>query len=235
MAETIIFHRHSLIVRVTHWINVVALTIMLMSGFQIFNAHRALYWGPKGADADHHWFALPHGFPAWATVPSWQDLATGRTWHFAFAWIFVINGLIYLLFGLVSGHFWRDFRPSSAQLRGIGHSIWDHLRLKFPKGEEARTYNVLQKIAYIGIVVALPFMLATGLTMSPGVDAAAPWLLDLFGGRQSARSIHFILAWAIIAFVIIHLIAILAAGPINEIRSMITGRYAIEPDKETQP
>ncbi len=147
----------------------------------------------------------------------------------------MINGLIYLLFGLVSGHFWRDFRPSSAQLRGIGHSIWDHLRLKFPKGEEARTYNVLQKIAYIGIVVALPFMLATGLTMSPGVDAAAPWLLDLFGGRQSARSIHFILAWAIIAFVIIHLIAILAAGPINEIRSMITGRYAIEPDKETQP
>ncbi len=91
---------------------------------------------------------------------------------------------------------------------------------------------MLQKFAYIGIVIVLPLMLLTGLTMSPGVDSAAPWLLDLFGGRQSARSIHFILAWSIIAFVVIHLVAILAAGPINEIGSMITGRYAIEPEEE---
>ncbi len=93
---------------------------------------------------------------------------------------------------------------------------------------------MLQKFAYIGIVLVLPFMLATGLTMSPGVDAAAPWLLDLFGGRQSARSLHFILAWSIVGFVAIHLIAVLAAGPINEIGSMITGRYAIEPEIEPE-
>ncbi|HEX4098016.1 MAG TPA: cytochrome b/b6 domain-containing protein [Caulobacteraceae bacterium] len=231
-ARQISIRRHALIVRVTHWINVVCITVMLMSGFQIFNAHRALYWGQKGADADPHWFALPHGFPSWATIPSWQDLAMGRTWHFAFAWLFVINGLIYLLFGLISGHFWRDFRPSRDQLREIGHTIWDHLRLKFPKGEEARRYNVLQKFAYIGIVLVLPFMLATGLTLSPGMDTACPWLLALFGGRQSARSLHFIFAWSIVAFVAIHLIAVLAAGPINEISSMITGRYAIEPEEE---
>ena len=227
-----VIHRHALIVRITHWINLLCITVLLMSGFQIFNAHRALYWGKKGADFDPHWFALPNGFPHWATIPSWQDLAAGRAWHFAFAWIFVINGLIYVLFGLISGHFRRDFLPTGHQLRTIGQSVLDHLRLRFPKGEEAKSYNVLQKIAYIGIVIVLPLMVATGLTMSPGMDTAAPWLLDLFGGRQSARSLHFIFAWSIIAFVVIHLIAVLAAGPINEIRSMITGRYVIEPEEE---
>jgi Ni/Fe-hydrogenase b-type cytochrome subunit len=227
-----VIRRHSLLVRITHWINVVCVSLLLMSGFQIFNAHRALYWGKKGADYDHHWFALPNGFPHWATVPSWQDLATGRAWHFAFAWIFVVNGLIYLLFGLFSGHFRRDFIPTGAQIRGIGGTIADHLRLKWPKGEEAKHYNVLQKLAYIGIVIVLPLMVATGLTMSPGVDTAFPWLLDIFGGRQSARSLHFIFAWSIIAFVVIHVLAAVLAGPINEIGSMITGRYAIRPDTE---
>ena len=230
LRETI--RRHALITRITHWINLLCIVVLLMSGFQIFNAHRALYWGQKGADADPHIFALANGFPHWATIPTFQDLATGRVWHFAFAWVFVINGLVYLLFGLAGGHFRRDFLPTREQLRHIGHTTLDHLRLRFPKGEEAKTYNVLQKIAYIGIVIVLPLMLATGLTMSPAVDTAAPWLLDLFGGRQSARTLHFIFAWSIIGFVIIHLIAILAAGPINEIRSMITGRYVVEPDEE---
>ena len=227
-----VIRRHALIVRVTHWINVVCVTLLVMSGFQIFNAHRALYWGKKGADFDAHWFALPNGFPHWATVPSWQDLATGRVWHFAFAWIFVANGLIYLVYGLASGHFWRDFRPTGAQLRGIGGTILDHLRLRWPRGEEAKHYNVLQKLAYIGVVILLPLMVLTGLTMSPGVDTALPWLLDLFGGRQSARSLHFIFAWSILAFVAIHLLAVVFAGPINEVGSMITGRYAIRPEEE---
>ncbi len=225
-----VIYRHALITRITHWINVVCITVLLMSGFQIFNAHPALYWGLKGADSDPHIFALAHGIPHWATIPSWQDLATGRLWHFFFAWIFVTNGVVYLVFGLLSGHFRRDFLPTGEQLRHIGRSVWDHLRLKFPKGEEARSYNVLQKFSYIGVVILLPLMLATGLTMSPGVDAAAPWLLDLFGGRQSDRTLHFIFAWLIVGFIAIHLIAVLAAGPINEIRSMITGRWTIEPE-----
>ena len=232
MARQVVY-RHALITRITHWINVVCIAVLIMSGLQIFNAHRALYWGKKGADFDHHWLAVPNGFPHWAILPSWQDLATGRIWHFAFAWLFVINGLIYVLFGVLSGHFRRDFLPTGHQLRTIGQSALDHLRLKFPKGEEARSYNVLQKFAYIGIVIVLPLMVLTGLTMSPAVDTSQPWLLALFGGRQSARSLHFIFAWSIMAFLAIHLIAILAAGPINEIRSMITGRYAIEPEEET--
>jgi Ni/Fe-hydrogenase b-type cytochrome subunit len=224
--------RHAAITRLTHWINVVCIAVLLMSGFQIFNAHPALYWGQKGADFDRHIFALPRGFPHWATIPSWQDLATGRLWHFAFAWIFGINLLVYLLFGLLSGHFRRDFVPTRDQLAHIGSSVWDHLRLKFPKGEEARAYNVLQKFSYIGVVILLPLMLATGFTMSPGMDSAFPWLLDLFGGRQSDRTLHFIFAWLIVAFVAIHLIAILAAGPINEIGSMITGRWTLEHDRD---
>lgn len=231
MARQVVY-RHALITRITHWINVVCIAVLIMSGLQIFNAHRALYWGKAGADFDHHWFALPNGFPHWAILPSWQDLATGRVWHFAFAWIFVINGLVYLLFGLISGHFRRDFLPTRQQLRTIGRSVLDHLMLRFPKGEEAKHYNVLQKFAYIGIVIVLPLMVLTGLTMSPAVDTSQPWLLVLFGGRQSARSLHFIFAWSIMAFLAIHLIAVLAAGPINEIRSMITGRYAIQPEKE---
>ena len=225
-----VIYRHALITRVTHWINVVCIAVLLMSGFQIFDAHPALYWGQKGADSDHHIFALAHGIPHWATIPGWQDLAAGRLWHFFFAWIFVVNGALYLIFGLLSGHFRRDFLPTGDQLRHIGRSVWEHLRLKFPKGEEARSYNVLQKFSYIGIVILLPLMLATGLTMSPGVNSAAPWLLDLFGGRQSDRTLHFIFAWLIVGFIAIHLIAILAAGPINEIRSMITGRWTIEPE-----
>jgi Ni/Fe-hydrogenase b-type cytochrome subunit len=227
-----VIYRHAVIVRVTHWINVVCLTVLLMSGLQIFNAHRFLHWGIAGADSDPHLLALPNGFPHWATVPGWQDLGLGRTWHFFFAWLFVVNGLVYLLWGILSGHFRRDFTPTREQLRHVGRSVAEHLMLKFPKGEEARTYNVLQKFAYIGIVVLLPFMLATGLTMSPGVDTAFPWLLDLFGGRQSARTLHFVFAWSIVGFVVIHLIAVLAAGPINEIGSMITGRWRIAPAKD---
>jgi thiosulfate reductase cytochrome b subunit len=108
-----------------------------------------------------------------------------------------------------------------------------HARLRFPKGEEARRYNVLQKLAYLAVaLVLLPLMVATGLTMSPGIDAAWPWLLDLFGGRQSARSIHFICASLIVLFVIVHLVMVVASGLFNNLRSMITGRYAIETEGE---
>jgi len=230
-----VVHRHAAITRITHWINVACITVLLMSGFQIFDAHPALYWGQKGADFDRHIFAWPGGIPHWATIPAWQDLTTGRIWHFFFAWIFLINGVVYLAYGLLSGHFRRDFLPTRHQLSHIGESVWEHLRLKFPKGEKAKSYNVLQKFSYIGIVILLPLMLATGLTMSPGMNAAFPWLLDLFGGRQSDRTLHFIFAWLIVGFVIIHLIAILAAGPINEIGSMITGRWKVEPEPHPVP
>jgi thiosulfate reductase cytochrome b subunit len=262
--------RHSVVTRITHWINVLCLSLLLMSGLQIFNAHPSLYWGQYGADADPSWLSIgaveegdstrgvltvgslqvnttgilgvsgsgddaaARGFPAWATVPSYQDLATGRRWHFFFAWLFVINGSIYALYGFVRGHFRRDLAPTAEEIspRHLGQEIADHARLRFPKGEKARHYNALQKLTYLIVIfVMLPLMLATGLTMSPGFDAGYPFLLDVFGGRQSARSIHFICAWSIVAFVIVHVAMVILSGLWNNMRSMITGRYAIETEK----
>ncbi len=109
------------------------------------------------------------------------------------------------------------------------HEILDHARLRFPKGEAARRYNALQKGAYLGVIfVLLPLMILTGLTMSPAVDAWQPWLVHLFGGRQSARTIHFICASMVVAFVAVHVVMVLVSGVVNNIRSMITGKYAIE-------
>ena len=170
-------------------------------------------------------------FPAWMTLPSFQDLAAGRRWHFFFAWGFVVNGAIYLVFSLSSGHLRRDLVPRRAELspRRLWHEIVAHARLRFPKGEEARRYNVLQKLSYLGVaVILLPLMVLTGLTMSPGMNAAAPLLLDLFGGRQSARAIHFIAAFLVVLFVLVHLAMVLLSGAWNNLRSMITGRYAIQ-------
>jgi thiosulfate reductase cytochrome b subunit len=262
-SETRIY-RHALILRITHWVNAICMTMLLMSGLQIFNAHSALYWG-NSADLDHPSLVIgvdqdasgkPIGvtaigdrefdttgilglsrrgdgsmeeraFPAWATVPRDLSLALARRFHFFFAWLFVANGLVYLGYTIVSGH-WRELVPRARDLKAIGHSIWDHLRLKFPKGDDARQYNVLQKLAYGAVVFVLaPLIWLAGLTMSPRIDASFPWLLDLFGGRQSARTIHFICAFSLLGFVVIHLVMVLVSGVWNNLRSMITGWYDI--------
>jgi thiosulfate reductase cytochrome b subunit len=166
-------------------------------------------------------------WPSWITVPSYQDLADARHWHFFFAWVLVTNGAIYLLWSLLIRHVQRDLWPTVGDIRSIPRSVLDHLRLKHPTGEAAKRYNVLQRLAYLGLIGLVLGMVATGLTMSPGFDAFAPWLLDVFGGRQSARSLHFIFASLITAFIAVHLIEVVLAGPVNEIRSMITGRYVV--------
>ncbi|MGE3529697.1 MAG: cytochrome b/b6 domain-containing protein [Methyloceanibacter sp.] len=182
-------------------------------------------------DADSGYDA--RGFPWWATLPGHRDLAMGRRWHFFFAWLFLLNGLAYLLWSLGSGHLRRDLTPSRQDLAHIGTSIREHARLKFPKGEAAKRYNVLQKLAYLAVALALlPLMLLTGLAMSPGMDAAFPWLLKILGGRQTARTIHFVAASGIVLFVVVHLVMVVLSGLWNNLRSMITGSYAIEPAEE---
>ena len=233
MAEReIAFRRHSLVTRVTHWVNLVAITGLLMSGLQILVAHPSLYWGEASGSAWLH--IANHGgntaVPGWLTVPGHRDLATGRHWHFLFAWVLVVNGLVYLVSALLTRHLSRDIIPSFAELspRHLAADLWQHLKLQFPHGEAARHYNALQKISYAGVVLfVIPLVVLTGLTMSPGFDAVAPWLLDLFGGRQSARSLHFIGVNLILVFVVAHLGALVAVGVWNELRSMITGRYVI--------
>jgi thiosulfate reductase cytochrome b subunit len=188
--------------------------------------------GVFGASADSSGNIVPRGFPSWLTIPSYRDLSTGRVWHFFFAWLFVISGLVFVVISLVNGHFHRDLAPSGKELRGIERAIAEHARLRF---HHSGRYNVLQKLSYIGVIfVLLPLMVATGLTMSPSVDAWAPWLLDVFGGRQSARTIHFIGMALLVLFFVVHIVMVIAAGPINEMRSIITGRYRVDPQSEEE-
>ncbi|HUU25924.1 MAG TPA: cytochrome b/b6 domain-containing protein [Methyloceanibacter sp.] len=172
------------------------------------------------------------GFPWAVTLPGYRSLAMGRSWHFFFAWLFLFNGLAYLLWSLGSGHLRRDLAPSGQELKHVGSSIAEHARFHFPKGEEAKRYNVLQKLTYLFVaLILLPLMLLTGLAMSPGMDAVFPLLLDVFGGRQTARTIHFISAGAIVIFVAVHIFMVLVSGLWNNLRSMITGRYVIKPEE----
>jgi len=230
-------YRHRLPTRLWHWTNAVAIVVMLMSGMMISNAHPHLYWGEFGANLDHAWYHPPH-FPGWATIPSTYNLALARHWHLFFAWIFAFGLLAFMLVSLANRHIQRDLTLTRAEL-APGH-LWqdvkDHARLKFPTGEKALRFNVLQKITYIGVVfVVLPLLIVTGLSLSPGFDAVLHWPLDLMGGRSSARSIHFICAGLIAAFIVLHLVLVLLAGPYNEIRSMITGRFRVPPDRDETP
>jgi thiosulfate reductase cytochrome b subunit len=168
------------------------------------------------------------GFPSWATLPGPQSLALGRQWHFTFAWIFAINGTLYLLWTLLSRHFSRDLAPTGSDWRGIGRSIIDHAKFKHPHGEEATRYNILQKLVYLVVILVFgPGIVLMGLAMSPNMDSVLGWLVDLVGGRQSARTIHFIIAFGFIAFVLIHVFQVLVSGVWNQLRSMITGNYTV--------
>jgi thiosulfate reductase cytochrome b subunit len=192
--------------------------------------------GVLGTSANSEGGYDSRAFPAWATLPGPQWLAMGRLWHFFFAWLFVVNGAVYLLFGALGGHFRRDLVPDGGQLRRIGATIRDHLLLRFPKGEEARRYNVLQKLTYLLVVfLVVPILILAGLAMSPALDSLFPWLPAAFGGRQSARTIHFICAWTIVLFVLVHIAMVLLSGVFNNLRAMITGRYAIEPTRSAEP
>ena len=260
-----LYLRHALPVRIMHWINVVALTLMFMSGLQIFNAHPALYWGETSYSGHPAWLEIgakdategtlagytrllgheftttgtlgvstdagrqyAQAFPAWLTVPSHQWLSMARSWHFFFAWVFLINGLCYVIYTIASRHLLRDLWPTRADIRGIGASVVDHLRFRHPTGEAAKRYNVLQKFTYLIVIfVLLPLIILMGFGMSPRLGTLFGGWVDWFGGRQSARSIHFIVAWLLVAFVLTHVFEVIITGLWNNLRSMITGRYRV--------
>jgi thiosulfate reductase cytochrome b subunit len=183
------YYRHSLPVRILHWINVVALCALFMSGLQIFNAHPVLNWGKSSYTGGADFFALAHGFPSWMTLPGGQWLAMGRRWHLFFAWIFVVNGLVYVGYSIASRHLQRDLAPTRTDLRSIGRSVIDHLHLRHATGEAARRYNVLQKLTYLFVVFGLlPFVILMGWALSPRLDTVVPGWVDIVGGRQSART-----------------------------------------------
>ncbi len=173
------------------------------------------------------------GFPAWATIPSGQDLATGRVVHFFFAWILSGTLLVWLAASFFNGHLKRDLAPRAADLRQLPKDIVEHAKLRF---HHRRNYNTLQKFTYGAVLfILLPLMILTGLAMSPTMNAALPFLADLLGGRQTARTIHFLVMLLLVAFFVIHILMIVAAGPINELRSIITGWYRTDPEPGAEP
>jgi thiosulfate reductase cytochrome b subunit len=175
-------------------------------------------------------------FPTWATIPGGRNLAQGRRWHFFFAWLFVANGCLYWLWSWRARHLRADLLPTRPELRGIGHSIVEHAKFRHPTGEAATRYNVLQKLAYLAVIFVLaPGVVLMGLAMSPTMDSVLGWMVDLAGGRQSARTWHFIIAFAFIAFIAVHLFMVLATGPVNQVRAMLTGNYRIHDEAPEEP
>ena len=218
--------RHRISTRLWHWLNVVAVITLIMSGLMISNAHPMLYWGEFGANLDTPWLRLPR-FPGWATIPSNYDLALGRLWHLAFAWVFSASFTVYLVWSLVNRHWQRDITLSRDEVSPalLWQNVKKHARLDFR--ETTPGYNPLQKITYILVLFGLiPGLIFTGLAMSPGFDAATH-ISAVFGGRQSARSLHFVFMAGMVAFIIVHIVLVFLAGPINEMRSMITGRFRL--------
>ncbi len=220
--------RHALLVRVTHWITALCFFALLLSGVEILLSHPRFYWGETGTDWTRALFQLP--------VPSSRDMVpTGyhyvlpdengwsRYLHFEAAWFLVITGLIYVSWGLLSGHFRRNLRPS-ADRGGWRAALRDHLRFRKPDEAEAHAYNPLQRIAYLAVIFGLvPLVVWTGLAMSLSFDAAFPWAVEMLGGQQSARTLHFFDSIALTLFVVFHLLMVARAGFLQRTRSMVTG------------
>jgi len=215
--------KHALSTRLWHWINLFFLVILFMSGLTISNAHRRLYWGDWGFSAEQAWLIVPR-FPDWMTIPGYYSLAVARDWHSLAAWPFALMLLFMWVAMLVNKHFKRDLVTSRAEWKpsAIWHDIVEHLKLNFDHGDQK--YNFLQKLTY-GIVlgVFLPMMVFTGISISPGMEPSFGWMVDLLGGRQSARSLHFIFAFLLFGFFVLHVVLVLLAGPYRQIRDMITG------------
>jgi thiosulfate reductase cytochrome b subunit len=238
---------HTLWVRVTHWIVTLSFLLLTVSGFEILMVHPRLYWGNAGNDLTPAWLELPisrnyrHGgwedreafFPdsrspvtASRTFRTFNRNSWGRSLHFLAGWLLVTTGLVYLWSGLFSGHFRRDLLPRRRELHW--RSLWDDLRENLSRGSRSGPaglpYGLVQRWAYIGVVfVALPLTALTGFAMSPAITAAHPWLLDLWGGFQSARSVHFLLAVALLLFLGIHVAKVAQSGLRRQLRAMTLG------------
>lgn len=261
-AEGNLIYRQSIWTRATHWIWAICLFFLVLTGLQIFNAYPKLEIGiESGFEYDNTVFEIgarriddelqgytrlfsqefdttgmlgvsngePRAFPAAVTIPSTRSLATGRVIHFFFAWGLVGTLAIWFIASLLNGHL-HDLLPRGAGFRALGRDIADHARLRFHHG---RTYGALQKLSYAGVMfVLMPLMILTGLSMSPWFNAVAPWLLDVFGGRPTARTLHFLVMLLLVGFFAVHILMVLASGPLNALRSMLSGWYRIDPAPE---
>lgn len=222
--------KHALATRWWHWTNLVCVVILFMSGLGISNAHPRLYWGEWGFAREDAWLIVPK-FPYWMTIPGRYDLAGARDWHILMAWPFAVMLLVMWLAMMVNGHFKRDLVTTRKEWKpaAIWHDIVQHAKFNFEhaKEEGGDKFNFLQKLSY-GIVLGifLPMMVFTGMAISPGMQPSWGWFTDLVGGRQSARSLHFIFAFAIAGFFIVHVLLVIVHKPLQQLRDMITGGKA---------
>jgi thiosulfate reductase cytochrome b subunit len=233
-AKPLLEVRHSLFVRVTHWLITLSFLALLVTGLEIVVSHPRFYWGETGNVNTPVLFKIP--------IPASRNLVpTGygyvlpdqngwsRYLHFQSAWLLVLTGLLYLGAGFLGGHFRRNLVPGRADLsaKRLTTSVVQHLRFARPTADEARSYNVLQRLAYLFVIFVLfPMIIWTGLAMSPSFVSAVPAAVNLLGGQQSARTLHFFLTWALVLFLLIHILMVILAGFRSRMRAMITGRVA---------
>jgi thiosulfate reductase cytochrome b subunit len=216
--------RHSVLVRVTHWIQTLSFIALVLSGIAILLAHPRLYWGETGAVGTPSLIDLP--LPFVLDVPI---RGPGRYLHFLSAWVFVLTGLLYVLSGLFTHHFLKNLVPSKTDFgwKPIFRVVSNHVHLKRPSEEESRSYNVLQRLTYLSVIFLLsPLIIITGLAMSPAVTSVFPVIVNVFGGQQSARTIHFFVSVTLVLFFLVHIAMVCLAGFKNRMRAMITGRNA---------
>ena len=224
--------RHSALVRVTHWITSLCFLALLVSGIEIVISHPRFYWGETGNVLTQPLFKLP--IPASrASVPTGYGYVLpdqngwSRYLHFQAAWVVVLTGLLYLISGSFTGHFWKNLLPRRADLswRPFSIAIANHLRFKRPSEAEAWSYNVLQRLTYLFVIFVLfPLVIWTGLAMSPAFVSAVPATVTMLGGQQSARTIHFFVSLFLLLFLLVHVVMVCIAGFRSRMRAMILGR-----------
>jgi len=217
---------HSYNVRICHWLNVVACAYLLWSGVHIFLDFPELYWGHTGYRGYPAAFRLADWGLSWDEAGRLGDRRWGRNYHFTFAWVFLINGLVYVVWNFYSRHFRNQMLPARDELSAahVRTELRDHLPWRSHGRRPNGTYGTLQKTSYLILIfVFVPLMILTGIAQSPGFSAAMPWLLDMFGGRQSARTLHTIGTVALVLFVVVHVLEVALAGFVSKVRSMITG------------
>lgn len=213
--------RHPTLVRVTHWLTALSVFALLLSGFAILLAHPRMYWGETGWRGAPSLFDLP--LPFVLDVPI---RGPGRYLHFLAAWVCVLTGVVYVVAGALTSHFRRELFPERKDLAWgrLSRVLADHFHLRRPTEEQAASYNVLQRGTYLGVVFVLfPLILWTGLAMSPAVTSVFPFLVNVFGGQQSARTIHFFLAVSVVLFVLVHVLMVYLAGFRRRVRAMVLG------------
>ena len=223
-----------MLVRVTHWLTVISFLALLVTGVEILISHPRFYWGEVGNSRTAPLFKIPIPSSR-ATVPTGYGYVLpdqngwSRYLHFEAAWALVLTGLVYFISGLWTRHFRRNLFPAAADRtwRAFGSVIAKHLRLSPPNEADSRTYNVLQRVTYLLVIFVLaPLVIWTGLAMSPGFNAAVPWAVNSLGGRQSARTLHFLVSVSLVVFLLIHVAMVVLTGFRSRMREMTTGLTA---------